>query len=185
VEYGSFLSFLDVLITIFLGLAQGSKRVAWSNIRESTSWYIHENFLLPKYPLNNPTRMSEDALRAYWSHWYKLAQSGQQFGFKRVGLPDETDDGPSKPTTTANSPVEPSDDEEEQPKKQAVMAGSSKHRMPPKPAQTPAECSTSAERLLFLQSLAGDEDKMYRKVLEMLAQRRVSVFPLDIYESSY
>ena len=176
-EYGSFLSFLDVLITIFLGLAQGSKRVAWSNIRESTSWYIHEKFLLPKYPLNNPTRMSEDALRAYWSHWYKHAQSGQLFGFKRVGLPDETDDGPSKPTTTANSPVEPSDDEEKQPKKQAVMASSSKHRMP----STPAQCSTSGERLLFLQSLAGGEDKMYRKVLEMVAQRRVSVFPLNIY----
>lgn len=162
-------------------MAQGSKRVAWSNIRESASWYIHEKFLLPEHPLNNPTRISEDALRAYWSHWHELAQSGQPFGFKRVGLPDETDDGPSKPTTTANSPVEPSD-EEEPPKKQAVLASSSKHRMSSKPAQTPAQCSTSAERLLFLQSLAGDEDKVYRKVLEMVAQRRVSVSPLDIYE---
>ena len=172
---------LDVLMTIFLGLSQGSKRVAWSNIGESNSWYIEEKFLVSKVPLNNPTRIPEDAIRAYWSLWYGLAQSGQPFGFKRVGIPDETDDEPSKPTTTAHSSVEPSD-EEERPKKQVVQASSSKQRESSKPAQTPDQCSTIAEKLLFLQSLAGDEDEVYCKVLEMVAQRRVSVFPSDPYE---
>jgi hypothetical protein len=179
VEYVIFQTISDGVITSFLELAQGGKRVPWSSIKESTRWYIRKKFLLPNHSLNNPVRISESTLRAYWNHWYNLAQSGQPFTFKRVGLPNETDDGPSKPATV-DSPAEPSD-EEEQPKDrtrrmEVEPAGSNTQRVASQPARTPNQCGIGAERFLFLRSLAGSEDKAYLEVLEMIAQRRVSVY---------
>ena len=39
--------------------------------------------------------MSEVDVRAYWSHWYKLATKGKYFTFEKVGdyKPDEDGDG--------------------------------------------------------------------------------------------
>ena len=167
------------VITIFLELAQGGKRVPWSSIKESTRWYIRKRFLLPNHSLNNPVRISESTLRAYWDHWYNLAQSDQPFTFKRVGLPNETDDGPSKPAKVS-SLAEPSDEEEQSEdgtrRMEVEPAGSSTQRIASQPPRTPNQCGIGAERFLFLRSLAGSDCKAYLEVLEMIAQRRVSVY---------
>ena len=60
----------------------------WKGIREANEWYLGESFLLPKHTFDNPTRLSETSLRAYWKHWYNLSQSGQPFTFKRTGAHD-------------------------------------------------------------------------------------------------
>ena len=65
-------------------MAKGSKRVAWKNIKAQNTWYISKTFLLNRRTFDNPTRLSESDLRAYWEHWFKRSQSGDEFTFKRV-----------------------------------------------------------------------------------------------------
>ena len=62
----------------------GSKRVAWKGIKVAPEQYISKKFLLSGQTLENPTRLLEHNVRAYWNHWYQLAQSGHPFAFKRV-----------------------------------------------------------------------------------------------------
>ena len=52
-------------------LADGSKRVAWKSIKENNSWYISKTFLLNKQTFENPTRLQENHLHAYWKHWLR------------------------------------------------------------------------------------------------------------------
>lgn len=73
---------------IFLGLKKGAKQVAWKGIREANEWFIDETFLLSLRTFDNPTRLTEHNLRAYWKHWYNLSQSGKPFTFKRTGARD-------------------------------------------------------------------------------------------------
>ena len=67
----------------------------WKDIQEVNGWYISETFLIHGRTLSNPTRLSEKNLRAYWKHWYDLAQSGKPFTFKRVGAHDSDAHGDS------------------------------------------------------------------------------------------
>ena len=67
----------------------------WKDIQEVNGWYISETFLIHGQTLSNPTWLSEKNLRAYWKHWYDLAQSGKPFTFKRVGAHDSDAHGDS------------------------------------------------------------------------------------------
>ena len=60
----------------------GSKRVAWKDIKASPEQYISKKFLLNNQVLENPTRLHDHVIKAYWKHWHTLAQSGHPFTFK-------------------------------------------------------------------------------------------------------
>ena len=73
-----------------LELMGGSKRVAWKDIKAAPRQYISTRFILDRHAFNNPTHLHDCALRAYWKHWYGLAQSGHPFSFKAVVAADST-----------------------------------------------------------------------------------------------
>ena len=62
-----------------LELKGGGKKMKWGEIIKDNAWYIDECFLLPNRVLSNPDRFRGDEVRAFWTHWYKLAESGQHF----------------------------------------------------------------------------------------------------------
>jgi hypothetical protein len=87
-------------------LKKGAKQVAWKGIREANEWFIDETFLLSLRTFDNPTRLTEHNLRAYWKHWYNLSQSGKPFTFKRTGARDPSSHTNNNEPNEENLPKE-------------------------------------------------------------------------------
>ena len=68
-------------------LLGGNKRAGWSQIKENNLWFINKTFLLSWHTFENPTRLSNDDLCRYWTHWLKLSEAGHKLTFKRVSSP--------------------------------------------------------------------------------------------------
>ena len=165
------------------------KRVTWKSIKAANTWYIKEKFLIHHYTLENPARLSESALRAYWKLWYDLAKGGHPFTFQRVGTPADTSGGPSKPPSksdAAGSQEEPSNDEGQDKARgkkhkqispsdtTGVSTDSESGTDPEKELLSPKACTTDAEKLTFLWELAGSSDKDYQATVALVAQMGVS-----------
>lgn len=171
-------------MTTFLELAKGGRRVTWKSIKAANAWYIKEKFLADGHTLENPARLSESALRAYWQLWYDLAKKGQHFAFQRVGTPADTSGGPSKPDS-AGSEEEPSEDEDKargKKRKQispsdttGVSTDSENGTDPEKELSSPKVCISDAEKFAFLRGLASSSDKEYQNIIALVAQMGVSV----------
>ena len=99
-------------------LLGGGKRVAWRDIQAAPRQYISSKFLLSGHTFQNPTRLPERSVKAYWNHWYTLAQSGQQFTFKTaatVGSDPRKQGGTSKEDAPGESQEEVAKGTERQP----------------------------------------------------------------------
>ena len=156
-------------------------------------------FLLDRRTLENPTRLSEADLRAYWEHWFKQSESGHEFIFKRVSAP--SGDVSSGDTEPGNQPsAEPEergekqeeevedeeeeevedeekdkgtdggDDDEEEDGKGKDNGGESDENHV---CVAPDQCQTDEEKFTFLCSLLPRK-KEYQAIVEILAQMKVS-----------
>lgn len=152
----------------------------WKGIREANEWYINKPFLLPSRTFDNPTRLSESDLRAYWKHWYNSFQSGKPFTFKRTGardagahnssdepkekdLPEDISEEGEKKTLGGRKPEEEEDEDKDSDRGEEVL--------------TPDQCHSEGEKIRFLRSLVhanGDNGKEYQEIIDILAQMRVS-----------
>ena len=120
---------LELLVTAFFtGLRKGSKRVMWKGITDSNSWYISKEFRLPREVFGNPTCLPESVLRAFWRHWYKLAQSGKPFTFKRTSVREEDATGSDKSTDEDLPKQDRSEDEKETTKESSSEEEEDKHQ---------------------------------------------------------
>jgi hypothetical protein len=185
VEYEYFHIILGLFMIAFLELAKGGKQVTWKSIKAANTWYIKEKFLIRHHTLENPARLSESALRAYWKLWYDLAKGGHPFAFQRVGTPADTSGGPSKPDA-AGSQEEPSNDEGQdkargKKRKQippsdttGVSTDSESGTDPEKELSSPKACTSDAEKLTFLRGLASSSGKEYQSTVALVAQMGVS-----------
>lgn len=163
----------SALVTGVLGLKGGSKRVSWKGIAKKNQWYISEQFLLPGKTLDNPSRLAEATLRAYWKHWFDLACSGVILTFKRISPPIE-EEGSSNT----------SDSDEEQAKAAALKPDESQ----PEPTQdgnskqksqlsnedqgptmlTPDQCESDEEKASFLKDIY--KSGTYETIVEIVTQ---------------
>jgi hypothetical protein len=171
----------DLINTVFLELKGGGKSAAWTRIKQANGWYIDKQFLLPGKTFHDPTRMPEDAIHAYWTHWYKMAQSGDSFCFTTVQPRREEVDGGG----------ERQSEEESQPKKgdgdkdggnssdgdRSRREGAPKESEDEQYSLMPDQCNSEEEKLAFLRSLCGDEVD-YQVVVDLVAQMRVSFLHL-------
>ena len=158
----------------------------WKGIREANEWYLGESFLLPKHTFDNPTRLSETSLRAYWKHWYNLSQSGQPFTFKRTGAHDvdaRSDSGepqgelPKEDMSEEETKGRSSGEEEEEevdglPGKSDAEDGN-KHP-DSHGALTPDQCHSFGQKIIFLRTLASSDNAGYKDIISILAQMEVS-----------
>jgi hypothetical protein len=177
----------------FSELKKGSKRVAWQNIKQQNDWYISSTFLLPNRVIENPTRLGESDLRAYWKLWYRLSQSGQNFTFKRVGSPgSKADSNPGSDGEGENEVKEKSEPEggrskepgsASDPGSKGEQGGSQVNDQPEDTAEggvTPDQCHSDGAQISFLRTLNPDYQE-YQVVIDLLAQMRVSSY----YHSAY
>jgi hypothetical protein len=162
----------------------------WKAIRKKNRWYIRDSFLLPKRTFDNPTRLSESDLRAYWKHWYDLSQAGRPFTFKRAGAYDATicsdsdepqEGGPKENTSEEEEQPtrdrEPQEEEEEEVEGQPGEAGAEDedgHSGSGGKVLTPDQCTSFGEKIIFLRSLVHSDGKAYRDIVNIVAQMRVS-----------
>ena len=182
----------------FAGLAKGSKRVAWINIKKQNSWYISKTFLLNRRTLDNPTRLSETDLRAYWEHWLKRSESGHEFIFKRVSTPsgdvssgdiepgNRSSAEPEKENEKQEEDVEEEEEEEEEEEKDKGTDDDDDGKEEEDKGKdnggegdedhvcvAPDQCQTDEEKFTFLRSLLPRK-KEYQAIVEILAQMKVS-----------
>jgi hypothetical protein len=161
----------------------------WKAIQRKNRWYIRDSFLLPKCTFDNPTRLSESILRAYWKHWYNLSQAGTPFTFKRTGAYDSAvcsdSDEPQE-----GRPMEKISEEEEQPTRdrkpqeeeeevegqpgEASAEDEDDHSGSGGKVLTPDQCTSFGEKIIFLRSLVHSDGKAYRDIINIVAQMRVS-----------
>ena len=144
----------------FSGLKGGSKRVKWKSIAKHPEWYISRNFLLPRKPFENPTRLPYANLRAYWEHWFDLSLSGDVFTFKRTNPPHgDEDDGDSaegdKEKTGHDDPAEEESEDSRVSDSSDVESKQAHGSMGNQDLVelVPAECVSVEEKHHFLQSL--------------------------------
>ena len=185
----------------FSGLKGGSKRVKWKNIAKNTEWFIGRPFLIPGKALENPTRLAEATLRAYWEHWFELSQSGQEFTFKRVSPPrgetgedmeDNEGDGARYKDSEQEDGEHPSEDggedkqsedqvqsehpnEDDADDKQSEDQAQDSPRTQTVAEVTPNQCHTDEEKMDFLRSLCLWSDD-FQAVIGAVAQMVVSSF---------
>jgi hypothetical protein len=172
------LHFLNSSDRAFLGLRGGSKRVNWKSITKHTEWYISETFLLPGKPFENPTRLGESHLRAYWNHWLKLSRSGNHFTFKHTTPPiGETGSDPESNSGKKAGRGGPEQSESEPEVEDNHKKGGKPDNVgSPKlgPAlRTPDRCYLGRDRTRFLHSMCGWHDG-YQAVVSTVAQMVVS-----------
>jgi len=158
----------------------------WKGIKEANEWYLEESFLLPKHTFDNPTRLAEGSLRAYWKHWYSLSQSGKPFAFKRTGAYDAnaySDSGepqgelPKEDMSEEETKGKRSEEEEEEevdgePGKCDTEDGD-KHSDSDE-ALTPDQCHSFGQKIKFLSSLASSNGTAYQDIINILAQMEVN-----------
>ena len=134
----------------FSGQKGGGKQVPWGKIQAHNKWYINEDFLLRGMTFCNPNQVSEVIVKAYWSHWYDLAQAGQQFCFKSIkdyqepkgnGDPDE---GGEMEVDKPSGGEESGDEQQE---------GTDK---------TPKHCKSEEEKIAFLHALLSQSESRYQ-----------------------
>lgn len=142
-----------------LELKSGGKRVKWKEIAKQNSWYIDESFLLKKRTLGNPTRLSEEDLRAYWAHWYNLESNGKPFTFKKVGSynPGVEEEEMIKEPSAGDDEEEQPDDKEEQPDE----------------AKVPRDCKSHEDKIQLLRSLLPQLEESYHRLINVLAVMEV------------
>jgi hypothetical protein len=174
----------------FSGLRGGSKRVNWKSVSENPEWYISRTFLLPGKPFENQTRLGEAHLRAYWRHWFDLADSDDlEFTFKRTAPPIEgaasgSDTGgglggSADETGAENLKQKGSNADEDSNDKDAEEAGESTEELDPI-NPPPNQCHTDEEKIKYLQSV-HILDVNYQAVVNMVAQMMVSLWQSFVY----
>lgn len=169
-------SFID---RVFLELKGGGKSAAWTRIKESNGWYIDKRFLLPGKPFYDPTRILDTAIHAYWSHWYKMAKSGDTFCFTTVQpCKKEVGGGGERQSEEESQPKKEGDDEDEdgssnqdRSRREGTPEGSNGDQA--SHVLTPDQCESEGEKLSFIRSLCGEEVD-YQAVIDLVAQMRVS-----------
>ena len=183
---------LELLVTVFFtGLKKGSKRVMWKGITESNSWYISKEFCLYREVFGNPTCLPESTVRAFWRHWYKMAQSGNPFTFKRTSACDEDATGTSNKSTNEDFPkpdtseaeketTKKSSSEEEEDKNQGNQPEDDDEEDKGKSSDlgeellTPDRCYSEEQKITFLCSLGGTSDGVYQGIIDIVVQMGVS-----------
>lgn len=122
-------------------------------------WYIDEKFLLKTRKFYNPTRLSENSLRAYWTLWYDLENSDQPLTFKQVGLkPNQLEsDGRSSEAEGKGEEQEISDNGEKQADE----------------GEIPKSCKSEKEKLLFLRSLLPQHQRDFHSIINAVAPMEV------------
>lgn len=177
----------------------GGERVPWEKVWEKNAWYIGAEFLLEDVTLKNPTRMLEADIRGYWAHWYKLAQSGQEFAFQTVAPYQESDEEEDQPEEEVQEPGETGGNQEGadagarvQPPKQPSNKplGNPASDDPPSddpPSDkaseddlaerpTPNKCLSDEEKLNFLRTSIPDNNEPYHEALNIVAAMSVSSY---------
>src|SRR6266478_7516676 len=144
---------------MYVELAGGSRRAAWSEIQKDNTWYLDGRFLLSQHTLSNPTRMAEYSLRKYWKHWSELAESGDNLTFKNTsprseqdGSEEEEADQPGREQSAGAT-----DTEEDQTGIQIPGSYST---------PTPDQHTSHVERMGFLCSVLYTGGEVYQKVVD-------------------
>ena len=175
-------------------LAKGGKRVAWKSIKAQNTWYISKTFLLSRRTFDNPTRLAESDLRAYWEHWFNQSESGHEFTFRRVGAPirnndlesgsessnQDEDENEDKEDKSKGKGKNREDEEEEVDKSGRKGGGGESDDGEESIGVTPDQCHTDEEKFTFLRSLLPRK-KEYQAVVDILAQMKVSWHYCFIY----
>ena len=149
-----------------LELKGGGKRPKWKEISKNNEWYIDETFLLRGKKLSNPTRLSENNVRAYWRHWFHLAKSGQHFTFKKVGdyRPDNKN---------GSSEDKDDDDEEDNLSDDGEQEGG---------GGTPKNCKSDKEKISLLHSLLPQYEYKNHSLITIVASMEVgSTFEASVH----
>jgi hypothetical protein len=185
---------------VCLGVKGGGDQAQWGKIGKNNAWYISEEFLLRNAIVKNPTRMSEASSRGCWAHWYKLAQSGQEFTFqtvepyqeddneeedepeKEVQQPGETDGdqegddaaaGGQLPKKPSNKP--PGDPASDEPPSD-VPPSDKPSDDDPDERHTPNKCLSDRQKLHFLRTSIPENNEPYHEALEIIAAMSVSSY---------
>ena len=136
----------------------------WAGLVQNNEWYIDEKLLIFNRKLRDPSRMAETDVRAYWKHWYNLAQSGKHFMFKRVGdyKPDEGGDSDG---------VKGMEDQEDDLARDPQQPGSK---------DTPRHCKSDKDKISFLHSLLPQHEHKYHSIIRTLASVEVGILALRV-----
>ena len=175
----AFLKFWGSSNQPFSELKGGSKRVNWKSVAQHTEWYISEAFLLPGKPFENPTRLGEATLCAYWNHWFRLSGSSSgEFTFKEIRPPGgeagnngDSDDG-REPKTKDIKQVGSKPDEGGSGKESEDKVGESQRNQALTDI-TPDQCHSDEEKIEFLRSLCPWSSD-YQAIVGIVAEMMVS-----------
>lgn len=147
------------------GREGGRKQVPWGKVLAHNEWYIDKVFLLKGKTLFNPNQISEATIKAYWDHWYQLAQKGQEFSFKTV-----EDYKGEKPTDGDSDNGEPMEVD-----KPSGAGGSSGDEQQAGEDTTPKHCKSEGEKIAFLHALHPQSENMYHSVITAVASMKVGI----------
>jgi len=136
--------------------------VSWQKVQAHNNWYIDEDFLLKGMTLHNPTRLSEAIVKAYWGHWYDLAQEGQHFCFKTAKDYQEPKDG--------------SDLDDNMEVEKPSGGGTSGDEQQEGSERTPKNCKSEEEKIAFLRALLPQSENKYHAVVTAVALLEVGVY---------
>jgi hypothetical protein len=178
----------------------GGDQAQWGKIGKKNAWYISEEFLLRNVIIKNPTRMSEANGRRCWTHWYNLAQSGQEFTFQRVEpFPESGNEEEDEPETEGQQLGGTDGDQEgddaaaggQLPKKPSNKPpGNPASDEPPSdvpPSDKPSDDDpdersppntylSDREKLHFLRTSIPENNEPYHEALEIIAAMSVSSY---------
>jgi hypothetical protein len=184
VEYVYFSIYMGSSNQASLGLKGGSRRVKWKSVTKHPEWYIGRAFLLPKKSFDNPSRLGETTLRAYWEHWFDLSSSGEEFTFKRTSPPhgaaggDRNSDSETRKKAGTNSEDSDSESEKKTGKEDSIQGESDSEQEKDSQSQedqdgpTPDQCHTDQEKIDFLHSLCQWSND-YQVVVGAIAKMKV------------
>lgn len=128
--------------------------------------------------LYNPNRISEAVVKAYWAHWYDLAQEGQPFCFTRIkdyvkpkghGNSDEEDMGEDKPSGAEGQ----SGDEQDKPSGEEDRSGDERQEGA---ARTPKHCKSEEEKIAFLRALLPQSETKYHSTVTAVSLLEVGIY---------
>jgi hypothetical protein len=170
----------------------GGQRVSWEKVWEKNRWYIGAKSLLEDVILKNPTRMLETNICRYWAHWYKPAQSGQEFAFRTV-VPYQESDSNGEEDQPEEEVLEPGETDGDQEGADAAtcvqpptkpsnnpLSNTSDEPASNKPSDDLAErpilnkCLSNGEKLDFLFTSIPNNNRPYHEAFNIVAAMSVS-----------
>ena len=118
-------------------------------------------------------RISEAIVKAYWTHWYNLAQAGQKFHFKTIKdcQPEDQEDQKDQEDRDGTDTVEPMEAD-----KTSEGEGPSGDEQQDDVHITPKSCKSEVAKFAFLRSLLPQSENWYHSVVSAVACMEVRVY---------